>query len=126
MPGMGEEIEGAMQHAPQPGRHSKMGERVRKGKGGRGAFLPCSPSPFLPCFCIVFTRPIIADSAGWRLQALNRRMAFRMTTITDNSWMNIPPAMCTSPASTPNNRAVTVTSAMTTFCRMFCSVAFER
>ena len=68
MSGIGEEIDGAMQHAPQPERQGKEGE-------------------------ITVIRLIIADSTDRHPQARSSRIPFRMTTMTDNSWINIPPAM---------------------------------
>ncbi len=61
---MGEEIDRAMQHAPQPGRQGKgAGEQ---GGGGAGeitsrwaGLLPCTPSPLLSCSLALFIRPII-------------------------------------------------------------------
>ena len=61
MPGMGEDMEGAMQHAPQPGRQKKAGEPGGGGAGVRLAGRPCSLSPPLPFLSDFVTRPIIHD-----------------------------------------------------------------
>ena len=45
MPGMGEEIDGAMQHVPQPGRQAKAGAITPSRNPGQAARPPCPHTP---------------------------------------------------------------------------------